>query len=201
MRKLPKLLELSAWALCLLCCAILLVRRGEVSAAQRAAVALTYGHAPARAVPTPQSDVVAPNSYPAGASASSRRVLGRLEIPALHLTTAILDNDDMRSLRVGAGHIPGTAAPGGLGNFGVAAHRDTFFRPLSGIKPGMKINVITAEDTFVYVVDATRIVMPDQVEVLDTGNVPEMTLVTCYPFHYIGAAPKRFTVQAHLQSY
>lgn len=91
--------------------------------------------------------------------------------------------------------------PGGLGNFVVAAHRDTYFRPLNEIKPGMTIRVVTPEQTFLYSVDSTRIVMPEDVDVLDMGSVPELTLITCYPFHYLGAAPKRFTVRAHLVSF
>ena len=128
-------------------------------------------------------------------------MLGRLEIPALGLSTPIVDDSDTQSLLRGAGHIRGTAMPGGLGNFVIAAHRDTFFRPLSGVKPGMRIRVVTSDDTFTYVVDSTQIVNPEDVYVLDMGNVPQMTLITCYPFHYIGAAPKRFTVRAHLSSF
>lgn len=202
MRKLPRAVEISAWLVCLLCCAILLVRRVEVAAARKAAFSMPGDNRPGDASAGDQSPGAdSARDQATRRVASSGPVLGRLEIPALHLTTAIIDNDDAKSLQIGAGHIPGTAMPGGLGNFAVAAHRDTFFRPLSGIRPGSKINVITPEGRFVYVVDATRIVKPAQVEVLDTGNVPQMTLITCYPFHYIGAAPERFTVQAHLQPY
>ena len=91
--------------------------------------------------------------------------------------------------------------PGGLGNFVVAAHRDTYFRPLAGIKAGMAIKVVTAETTYTYIVDSFKVVQPEDVDVLDMGDVPQMTLITCYPFHYIGAAPQRFSVSAHLASF
>ena len=91
--------------------------------------------------------------------------------------------------------------PGGLGNFVVAAHRDTYFRPLSGIKIGMAIEVVTPEATYTYIVDSFKIIQPENVDVLDMGDIPQMTLITCYPFHYIGAAPQRFSVSAHLASF
>lgn len=131
----------------------------------------------------------------------SSKILGRLEIPALHLKTPIVDDDDYGSLLRGAGHIRGTAMPGGLGNFVIAAHRDTYFRPLAGIKAGMQMRVVTKEETFTYIVDSFKVVNPEDVYVLDTGDVPQMTLITCYPFHYIGAAPQRFAVSAHLLTY
>ena len=134
-------------------------------------------------------------------ASSQGSLLGRLDIPALHLTTPIIDDDDSASLLRGAGHIRGTAMPGGLGNFVIAAHRDTYFRPLSGIKAGMAMQVVTRSETYTYVVDSFKVVNPEDVYVLDTGDVPQMTLITCYPFHYIGAAPQRFTVTAHLAAF
>ena len=91
--------------------------------------------------------------------------------------------------------------PGGLGNFVVAAHRDTYFRPLAGIHKGMKMEVVTGEGTYTYIVDSTQIVNPADLDVLDMGQIPQMTLITCYPFHYVGSAPKRFVVQARLQGF
>ena len=94
----------------------------------------------------------------------------------------------------------GTAFPGGLGNMVLAGHRDTYFRPLRRVHAGMVMRVITPADTYDYVVDATTIVEPDAVDVLDIRDRPEMTLITCYPFDFIGPAPKRFIVRAHLLS-
>ena len=90
--------------------------------------------------------------------------------------------------------------PGGLGTLGLAGHRDTYFRPLSRIAPKMDIRVGDSSGVYHYQVDSTEIVKPEQVSVLDIRNVPELTLITCYPFHYIGAAPLRFIVHAHLLS-
>ena len=191
MRQLLRSAEIALWSVGLLCASALVFDRMEAATAQKTAVAVVS--APA-AIPSSNTERNVPIQEKDG-------VLGRLEIPALHLSTAIVDDSDTRSLLRGAGHIRGTALPGGLGNFVVAAHRDTFFRPLSGIKPGMRIRVITPDDTYVYVVDATQIVNPQDVDVLDMGDVPQMTLITCYPFHYIGAAPQRFTVRAHLLSF
>lgn len=192
--------EVVLWTAGLLCTGTLLMNKVEASAAQTTAAAFGSG-AELAAIRTVTSSASAEPSKPAHSITRPDQVLGRMEIPALRLSTPIVDDDDMNSLLLGAGHIRGTALPGGLGNFVVAAHRDTYFRPLQGIKPGMKIRVVTADDTFVYMVDSTKIVDPKDVDVLDMGDVPEMTLITCYPFHYIGAAPKRFTVRAHLISY
>ena len=127
-------------------------------------------------------------------------VIGRLDIPGVKLSVPLVDSDDPSALRRGAGRMPGTAEPGGLGNFVLAGHRDTFFRPLRHISPGMLMNVVTPQGIYRYAVDRTEIVMPDQVDVLDIGDRPEMTLITCFPFSYIGAAPQRFVVHAHLLS-
>ena len=200
MRRWLRPVEIGLWFLGLLCLTSLALNRLEVASAQKAAAAFNPS---TRSIPAGNGaaaqDVAPPD--PDGASRIKGGILGRLEIPALDLQTPIIDDDDTRSLLRGAGHIRGTAMPGGLGNFVIAAHRDTYFRPLQGIKPGMKILVVTPETTYVYIVDSTSIVTPDQVEVLNMGDVPQMTLITCYPFHYIGAAPKRFTVLAHLTGF
>jgi sortase A len=127
-------------------------------------------------------------------------LIGRLIVPAIGLSVPVIDNDDPDSLREGVGHVPGTAVAGGLGNLVLAGHRDTFLRALRNIRTGMPIRVVSSEGTFFYVTDSTEIVMPQDVQVADIGRRPEMTLITCYPFNYIGAAPKRFVVHAHLLS-
>lgn len=127
-------------------------------------------------------------------------VMGRLDIPAIRLTVPVLSDFDPASLRRGVGHIQGTAMPGGLGTLGLAGHRDTFFRPLQHIAKNMEIRVTDRTGTYRYRVDTTEIVTPDQVQVLDIRNDPELTLITCYPFDFIGQAPKRFIVHAHLLS-
>jgi sortase A len=127
-------------------------------------------------------------------------VIGRIEIPAIALSAPITGDYDGDSLRKGVGHIPGTAVPGGLGTVGLAGHRDSFFRPLRRIAAKMEIRLIDETGTYHYVVDSTEIVSPDKVEVLNIVARPELTLITCFPFDYVGAAPERFIVHAHLLS-
>ncbi len=127
-------------------------------------------------------------------------VIGRIEIPALALSAPITANYDGSSLRRGVGHIPGTAVPGGLGTVGLAGHRDSFFRPLRRIAAKMEVRLIDKTGTYHYVVDSTEIVSPGKVEVLNIAARPELTLITCFPFDYVGAAPERFIVHAHLLS-
>ena len=130
----------------------------------------------------------------------SGTVLGMLRIRSIGLSVPVLEDDGSGSLLRGVGHIRGTALPGGLGTVGLAGHRDTFLRPLQKIAPSMTIEITRGASLYRYVVDSTEIVHPDAVRVLDTENTPELVLVTCYPFHYIGAAPLRFIVHAHLVS-
>jgi sortase A len=133
-------------------------------------------------------------------NSASATVIGRLEIPRLALTVPIMSDFQSASLLRGVGHIPGTAMPGGLGTLGLAGHRDTYFRPLRGIKPNMDIRVTNSDGTYHYLVDSTEVVTPEDVRVLDIQSRPELTLITCYPFYYVGAAPRRFIVHAHLVS-
>lgn len=127
-------------------------------------------------------------------------VMARLEIPSIGLKVPIVEGFDPAALREGVGHIAGTALPGGLGNMALAGHRDTFLRPLRNIRRGMKMSVFTANGRYDYTVDSTAIVKPEDVTVLAIHDTPEMTLITCYPFNYVGSAPNRFIVRAHLAS-
>jgi len=116
-------------------------------------------------------------------------LFGRIEIPRLNMSVMVMEGVSDRTLRLGAGHIPGTP-------LGIAGHRDSFFRPLKDIKKGDTINFATIDGTTEYRVTSTEIVGPKDTYVLDSDSNDEMTLVTCYPFFYIGSAPKRFIVQA-----
>ncbi len=136
----------------------------------------------------------------ASATAAPHTVLGEMKIPSLGVSVPVMEDDGTENLLRGVGHIPGTAMPGGLGTVGLAGHRDTFLRPLAGIAPRMEIEVSRGQLMYRYVVDGTEIVHPEAVEVLAQQNKPELVLVTCYPFHYVGAAPMRFIVHAHLVS-
>jgi sortase A len=124
--------------------------------------------------------------------------IGRLEIPRLHLSVAILEGTAPKTLRVAAGHIDGTALPGTTGNTCIAAHRDTLFRPLREVQPQDAIIITTTYGTFRYVVDMVEIVSPSDVRVLRPTTAQELTLITCYPFTYVGPAPKRLAVHARL---
>ncbi len=142
----------------------------------------------------------APSERKAVGPVLSGAVIGTLRIRSLGLSVPVLEDDGTESLLRGLGHIRGTALPGGLGTVGLAGHRDTFLRPLQKVAPSMAIELTRGTSLYRYVVDSTEIVHPDAVRVLDTANTPELVLVTCYPFHYIGAAPLRFIVHAHLVS-
>jgi sortase A len=123
-------------------------------------------------------------------------VIAWIEVPRLSISTAVLEGDDDVALDLGAGHIPGTALPSAAGNIGIAAHRDSFFRSLGGIEPQDRIRLRTPQGDWDYTVESTRIVKPSEVGVLANSSQPELTLVTCYPFHYVGSAPLRFIVPA-----
>ena len=126
-------------------------------------------------------------------------VVGLLEVPRIGLSSVVLEGDDARTLGRAAGHLPDTPLPGRPGNAAIAAHRDTFFRPLRHIRVGDVVRVMTAEADHEYVVRETRVVRPEDVWVLDPTDRPALTLITCYPFGYVGAAPGRFVVRAESQ--
>ena len=123
-------------------------------------------------------------------------VIGELEIPRLQVSVMIFEGDDAGILKEGAGHIPGTALQPGTGNIGIAAHRDTYFRPLRLVHANDVIALKTPAGISRYAVTETEIVQPSDVGVLAGAPDRDLTLVTCYPFYYIGYAPKRFIVHA-----
>ena len=139
----------------------------------------------------------APQAAPRRTFAAGSTV-GRIEIPRLGVSAVIKAGSDARTLRLAVGYIPGTALPGDRGNFGLAGHRDTFFRKLRDINPDDEIRIVTTDGVFRYYVQRTSVVMPQDVWVLDPTNYPALTLVTCYPFWYVGSAPQRFVVRAAL---
>lgn len=123
------------------------------------------------------------------------RVVGRLEIPRLRMSVIIVDGDDEGKLELAAGHVPGTAAIGAAGNAVIAGHRDTTFRPLRDIRLGDQIR-IESDRSYSYTVQSVAIVNPDDIRVLQSDEKPVLTIITCYPFRYMGDAPKRFIVRA-----
>jgi sortase A len=126
--------------------------------------------------------------------------LGRIDIPRLGVSSVVRVGSDARTLRLAVGYIPGTALPGELGNVGLAGHRDTFFRKLRDINPDDEIVLTTPDGVFHYFVQRTNIVEPKDVWVLNPTDYPALTLVTCYPFVYVGSAPHRFIVRAAMRS-
>ena len=146
--------------------------------------------------PTPAKDklMITEPIYIAG---SGRTPLGRIEINTLGLTAMILEGTDARTLRRAVGHIPGTPLPGQRGNVAITGHRDTFFRPLRNIRKDDEIRLTTLSGSFRYGVDSIKVVEPDNMGVLANSDDSILTLVTCYPFYFVGPAPKRFIVRAH----
>ena len=123
-----------------------------------------------------------------------------LSIPRIGILVPVLEGTDDLALNRGVGRIAGTAHPGESGNFGIAGHRDGFFRGLKDIREADLIEVRTLDTTYVYTVDDLRVVEPDDVSVLRSREQPTLTLVTCYPFYFVGPAPHRFIVTASLTS-
>lgn len=123
-------------------------------------------------------------------------MLGILDIPRIGLSTVVEQGDDSHTLRQSIGHIPGTVLPGQDGNAGLAAHRDTYFRHLAELKPGDQLMFQSLSGTYMYTVKSTQVVGPSDVAVLRPTDKPTLTLVTCFPFYYVGNAPKRFVLVA-----
>jgi sortase A len=124
--------------------------------------------------------------------------IARLDAPSVGLSATVLEGSDDGTLAHGAGHIEDTALPGGSGNFGIAGHRDTTFRAVRHLHAGDPLVVTTAGHVYRYRITNTTIVNPTDVYVLDDAGHPTLTLVTCYPFEFIGHAPRRFIVSADL---
>lgn len=125
--------------------------------------------------------------------------LGRIEIPSVGVSAIVEEGESDATLSQSVGHLTGTALPGEPGNVALAAHRDTYFRDLADIQKGDEVYFTTATAIFKYRVNDIRIVDPSDVSVLAPSTDSRLTLITCYPFHYIGPAPKRFVVVASLE--
>jgi sortase A len=123
-------------------------------------------------------------------------LIGLIKIPRLGLSVIVIEGTSARILRRAAGHIPGTGLPGQPGNVGISGHRDTFFQPLEKIRPGDIITLTTLVGGYRYRVVSTKVVSPYDVAVLDTSRNEILTLVTCFPFYFVGPAPDRFIVRA-----
>jgi sortase A len=143
---------------------------------------------------TPSSPVLGPQ-YREG------DLLGRIEIPRLGLSSIVKEGVSQATLSHAVGHVPSTEPAGAVGNFAIAAHRDTLFRALKDIKTGDSVMFRSSEAEYNYQVVSTKIVKPSDVSVLQPqGSEKLLTMITCYPFYYVGSAPKRFIVTARLVS-
>jgi sortase A len=123
-------------------------------------------------------------------------VVGRISIPRLNISAMVEEGVDATTLARAVGHIPGTALPGETGNIGIAGHRDTFFEKLKDLKPHDQIDFTTHGGLYHYTVDSLTIVDPSDVSVLEARGGKKLTIVTCFPFRYVGNAPRRFIVHA-----
>lgn len=121
-----------------------------------------------------------------------------LRIPKIHVEVPVLEGTDDLALNRGVGHVAGTARPGENGNMAIAGHRDGFFRGLKDVRVRDKIEMDIPGQTITYVIDRLVIVDPNDVSVLQSTPRASLTLVTCYPFYFVGSAPKRYVVQASI---
>lgn len=168
-------------------CALVIGEARLFQAQQHAAferVSLAARHADGHGKPT-ASAPVAPG------------VIAALNIPRLKLAAVVAEGDDEDTLKVAVGHLPGTPLPWQGGNSALAGHRDTFFRALKGVRLGDEIRLATVHGEFRYRVARTLVVEPDDLSVLEALPEPSLTLITCFPFSYVGHAPRRFIVQAN----
>jgi sortase A len=139
-----------------------------------------------------------PLAKPSGVIPENGTPLAELTIPRIGLSVMVLQGSDEHTLRQGVGHIENTPLPGEAGNVALAGHRDSFFRPLRNVQLGDDIMLETPAGNVHYRVSSYRIVSPSEISVIHPTSDPVLTLVTCYPFYFVGAAPDRFIVRAAL---
>jgi sortase A len=144
-----------------------------------------------KAPPAPAAPVAPPREQ-----LPYQALVGRLEISRISLSAIVSEGDDEATLKKAIGHLPDTVLPWESGNSAMAAHRDTFFRPLRHVKVGDEVRLTSPRGVFTYRVSDTFITTPSDVGILRPHGRNELTLVTCYPFDYVGDAPQRFIVRA-----
>lgn len=169
-------------ALSYVCYVLLDAHRYQAEQAQR------FEHAVKEARPVRAESLALP--------VSEGDLLGRIEISRVGLTAMVQEGVDEGTLSRAVGHIPGTSLPGQRGNVALAGHRDSFFRELRHIRLDDEITLATLKGIYRYRVETTRVVAPEETEVLADAGYDRLTLVTCYPFNFVGSAPKRFIVSA-----
>jgi sortase A len=127
-------------------------------------------------------------------------LLGKLKVPRLNMSVVVLEGSDDAVLKKGPGHVEETAFPGELGNVAIAGHRDTHFRALRNIRLNDEVILTTRTGSIRYFIDSINIIHPTDMEILDPSPGPALTLITCYPFEFIGNAPMRFVIRATARS-
>lgn len=126
-------------------------------------------------------------------------VIGELEVPRVGLSVMVREGMDPATLRRAVGHVPSTALPGELGNVVILGHRDTFFRDLRGVEKGDIVQITTTQDRFTYAIESIQVVEPDSIILTAPTSGTVVTLITCFPFNYVGPAPRRFVARARLR--
>lgn len=126
-------------------------------------------------------------------------LIGKLEVPRIGLSVMVREGVDDATLRRAAGHVPSTALPGELGNLVILGHRDTFFRSLRQLEQGDTVQVSTARGLFTYEIESIQVVEPEEIHLTAPASEAVATLITCYPFKFIGPAPRRFVARARLK--
>ncbi len=148
--------------------------------------------------PQPQSRLqLLPN--PPKVAGTDPLLIGELDVPRLGLSVMVREGMDAATLRRAVGHVPSTALPGQMGNFVVIAHRDTFFRPLRELEKGDTVRIVTTRGRFTYTVESLEVVEPEGIRLTAPQTEAIATLITCFPFNYVGPAPRRFAARARLR--
>jgi sortase A len=194
--------EITAWMVGFVCLAVWTHGRFTAEVGRREAIGAFYHASPSPrfgSVPAPDQSLWSPQRVRAWEQAQAQpasATLGILRIPRIRVEVPIFEGTDDRVLDRGAGHIEDTSIPGERGNSGIAGHRDGFFRPLKEVRAGDELEIETTGGTARYRVERTLVVDPEDVSVLDPTPTDAVTLVTCYPFYFVGSAPQRFIVRA-----
>lgn len=155
------------------------------------------GHGSSEADPTVVPASLSPQRHSHGTPLALGSVVGRIEIGRLGMAVIIVEGTAGTTLRRAVGHIPGTAQSGERGNVVITGHRDTFFRALRNIRKDDEVTLTTLNGVYRYRVDSMIVVAAEDTTVLNESGEAILTLVTCYPFYFVGPAPKRFVVRAH----
>jgi sortase A len=200
-----RVVERVCWALACVSIALYLAARTDAAIngkadLARATTATTRATTTTTANAPSVASIVAPSVEPTAPDRDDARLQGLLEIPSLGLRTPLYADSGEVNLNRGAGLIAGMSGPGKGGNLGIAAHRDGIFRPLENIQVGAAIELRTGNFHYVYRVTSIAVVDRTDAALLRRTDQPAITLVTCYPFRFVGPAPRRFVVRGLLDS-